>query len=623
MCGTIPYLLSFTYVPFFILHSFVGSWNSKHSYLPATQQLFLTFLQTMGQIFSSSGGRDDDDEVNPARPTKKAKTEHVNSNDTPNFGNDHLPKELMHADDAVEDDEKPESSSSTSPPHCFFLSVTSAGLWENIESFLPLHDTLSVAQTCKSLHQLIIDQDTHQVKVSHFTSIRSHRLLMLALQRIHFQSLKRLHYPPVWRSSKRSREIRLAMITAFPIFVAKLSQARNIQHLTLRDLDHIVEAEYNGENIYELLHAFSINLQTTCTKLKELDVDLCGVVDDRQFYSVFLMRALTPTILQRKDEIERLSLKIMEKPADEYLDEERELYVQVATEFFEAVLSTRRKLKFLNIWITDSPCLNLLLDVAGEHLKAGDIINRPDLEHLELHLRMSYDRQEMISPFYSPPDDMSLVVPLMEDLSSCPSISITNLSVPREFWAEKKSGYTLAKLIKKGNLKTLNLDFFDDRDQWSNDFDGDKVVLSLIDFGLFCKNNHSCIEEVFLSSLMNIKATHLYRFAQLLDNIGLQIAAMSCGVISTSISDEPENRLFPSRKIERWIGNPDAMAELERCTGDDRVEVLHANFRTVGAQERWKKAFEHECQSRRTLEEHSSGSEEDDSSGLESDDSSY
>ena len=581
----------------------------------------------MGQILSSSG-RENDDEVNPPRPTKKARTEHNSNNDTPNFGNDNLPNELMHADDVVEDERS--SSSST-----ILLSVTSAGLWENIESFLPLHDTLSVAQTCKPLHQLIIDQDTHQVKVSHFTSIRSHRLLLLALQRIHFPSLKRLQYPPVWRSSKRSREIRRAMILAFPIFVANLSHARNIQHLKLRGLDHIVEAEYYGESIYELLHAFSTNLQTSCTNLKELDVDLCGYVTIRgddffedqthQLYGVYLMRALTPTISQRKDEIERLSLTIMGKPADEYLsgEREREIFVQeVAKEFFGAVLSTRRKLKFLYICIIDSPCVNLLQDVAGEQQKAGDVIIRPDLEHLELYLRVSHDRQEILrSPSYSPPE-VSLVVPLMENLSSCPSIQrLAHLSIPREFWAERESEYTLAKLIKKGNLKTLNLDFFDDRDSWSNDFDGDKVVLSLIDFGMYCKNNHSCIEEVFLQSLMNIKATHLYRFAQLLNSIGLQIDAMSWDVVPTSISDEPENR-YASRR-ERWIKYPDAMAELERCTEDDRVHVLHANFRTVCAQERWKKKFEYDCQSCRTLEEQSSGSEEDDSSGSESDDSSY
>jgi len=79
----------------------------------------------MGQIFSSSGGRDDDDEVIPPRPTKKAKTEHNSNGDTPNFVSDHLPNELMHADDAVEDEWS--ASSSTSPPYSLFLSVTSAG----------------------------------------------------------------------------------------------------------------------------------------------------------------------------------------------------------------------------------------------------------------------------------------------------------------------------------------------------------------------------------------------------------------------------------------------------------------------------------------------------------------
>ena len=131
-----------------------------------------------------------------------------------------------------------------------FIGIASADLWENIESYLPLEDTVSVAQTCKSFHQLIIDPNTRQVKVSHLTAILSHRLLPIAMHRVHFPSLRRVHYPPEWRYSKRERQIKQAVISAFPTFVTNLSYASNLQCLKLGQLEHIVHAEHLEKMIF-------------------------------------------------------------------------------------------------------------------------------------------------------------------------------------------------------------------------------------------------------------------------------------------------------------------------------------------------------------------------------------
>lgn len=514
--------------------------------------------------------------------------------------------------------------------HSSFIKTALVGLWENIESFLPLEDTVSVAQTCKPLHKLIIDPTTRQVKVSHLTDIRSHRLLPTALHRIHFPSLKRVHYPPVWRCSKRERQIRQAMISAFPTFVTNLSYARNIQCLKLHGLDHIIDYEFQEEDISQLLNTFSRNLKRTCTKLNDLEVHFSGTVEiggdggffgDEEYHtysSMQLMRAIIPTILQRKNDFERLSVNILGPYVDECDQDD-------AKNFFDAILSARRKLKFLDIRILEfsedetKGIIHLLPIVAGEQLKAGNVIHRPDLEHLGLYLKMAYNQQSVSSPLYRPPE-VSPIVPLLENLSNCPSIQhIGSLLVPREFWGERKCGSALAKLLKKRNLKTLDLDFIDDRDSFSDDFDqGDKVMLSLMDFVMFCKNNNSCIEEVRLSSLFNIKAMHLHRFIQILESIDLKLTRLSCGVKATGVSDRPYYLNPNAASAERFFDESDAMAQLERCKEDDRVLLLHVLFRTIGAHERWEKEFE---QRRRFLGEDCSSGSEDDSSGSEDDSS--
>ena len=48
--------------------------------------------------------------------------------------------------------------------------VVIANVWQTIEPYLLLEDTISIAETCKTLHNIIIDTDTRKVKITHFTT---------------------------------------------------------------------------------------------------------------------------------------------------------------------------------------------------------------------------------------------------------------------------------------------------------------------------------------------------------------------------------------------------------------------------------------------------------------------
>ena len=213
-----------------------------------------------------------------------------------------------------------------------------------------------------------------------------------------------------------------------------LSYASNLQCLKLGRLDHIVSAEHQGDDISALLNTFSRNMKRTCTKLEDLEVDFSGTVeieadglfrDDTEYYtcySVGLMKAIGSIILKRKRKLERLKIGITGPPADEEVDGEED-YQDVAKEFFHAVLSVRRKLKFLDIHIIDPSSendpigtVNCLPIVAGEQLKADSDIHRPKLEHLGLYLKIGYDHRHISNPYYRPPE-VSPIVPLLENFS--------------------------------------------------------------------------------------------------------------------------------------------------------------------------------------------------------------
>ena len=440
--------------------------------------------------------------------------------------------------------EKAAQKQSSSPPT--FITTVTTDVWQSIESFLPFEDTISAAQSCRHLQKLIIDVDTRKLKVSHFTRLgddKYRRKLSDVLNHIHFPSLRRICYPPMGGG-------RMAVSRNFPVFVRNLSGAINLESLQLC-ADHIVNAEYQGingdnednledyEEDYEDIMIMTLDLLSrnlkNCIKLKELNVDMNGYVDHEVFHSTLLMEALTPIILQRKDDIERLSFEIGGHATDEELEERNDH--KIANDFFDAVLSARKKLKYLNINIMQSTgdieIINSLLKVAEEQVRNGNI-HRPALQYLGLYVR----REESQQLHYEYPMLLRPIAPLLENLSSCPSIqTIGSLLVPPEFWGEKDSVQVYGNLIKKKNLKTLRLDFFDEKGNFFDErgkwFHGDKVMLTLCDFATYCQSNDdSKIEEVSMASLPDIKASYLHRFTQHLASIGLSLICLDGGILN-------------------------------------------------------------------------------------------
>lgn len=354
-------------------------------------------------------------------------------------------------------------------------------VWQtSIEPFLALDDTIATAQTCQALHNTIIDAETGEVKVSHFTFVRCPdqyaSYLPWALNCIHFPSLRRLHYPPfrepfvdhdqqilaitLWGTRHKSDSEKDAIEVCFPIFVAKLSQARNLEFLFL-SMYSMMQTEYNGDSLKWIIRAFGRNL-TRCKKLKELFVINDGSAVDpnavgravfltENYCSIGLMQALTPTLMMRKNDLEALSFDIRGRATD--IELESRDGCQIATAFFSAILSATR-LKHLEIEVNLSPLLmNSLMEAASRGLNANNVRG---LKHLKLHFEETHMQPRMLQP----------VVPLIEHFSHCESVRLMQLKIPREWWSERGLFRAFAQLIhNKHRLFSLSCEFNGYRDE--------------------------------------------------------------------------------------------------------------------------------------------------------------
>ena len=124
---------------------------------------------------------------------------------------------------------------------------TTMTVWQTIEPFLTLEDTITSSKTCKSLHDTIIDADTRKVKVSHFEFISKREtainFLPWALNCIHFPSLQNVQYPPTIAKADSETdphtyndslyELEEMLDVCFPTFCTYLSQAHNLERLTI------------------------------------------------------------------------------------------------------------------------------------------------------------------------------------------------------------------------------------------------------------------------------------------------------------------------------------------------------------------------------------------------------
>lgn len=390
-----------------------------------------------------------------------------------------------------------------------------ANIWQSIEPFILLEDTISASKCCNTLHDIIIDSDTKKVKVTHFTSIRYYRIvddLSWAINTVHFPSLKKLRYPLIREgygehtTMNTSENIEKEIVLCFPMIAAYLSQACNLESFTF-DAERLIFAEDNegsdnesSGTIRRMFSIFGMNL-ANCRKLKELTLINKSRKDERgrfydynpdpdeedegTLYSTTLLEAITPTIINRRDDLERLTIEISGDPTnqpDEYDsddsdDEEDDSDSQVANDFFAAVLATKSLIK-LSIDVDRLNVINELLKVAGKQYT-----NLKKLKTLDLTLALDENRDEV------QPADIQSVTPLLKYFSDCHSLQSIHIKVPREAWGDVGSLSALRNLF----IMSFNCDYYSDNDG--------KVLHLVKDLAV----NNSCMKKLALFDLKDVR----------------------------------------------------------------------------------------------------------------------
>ena len=411
-------------------------------------------------------------------------------------------------------------------------------VWQTIEPFLTLEDTIASSKTCKTLHGTIIDADTRKVKVSRLTIINTRRktkseieqYLPRVMNSIHFPSLQNIRYPPVIvRDRYMPREgIGSTIITCFPMFVAYLSQACNLESLMF-DANCMMSYLYNNQSLRNMLSIFSTNL-SCCCKLKELRVRISGDVESDEdevsgaYFSVELLEALLPIIYKRRDYLEVLSIDIHGAPIDKDIGYELGKDLSVMVDFFRAVLLTT-KLHDLTLSLSCLPMI-ALLQTADNGMGSSYVYQFNHLKSLYLKLvddEISFEVEDQIS-----------VNPLLMAFFNCHSLESIELRFQKEFWDDRGSISTLAKLLEnKSCLKTLIVDF--------NKFDDQEKVLQLLtDFADDCKSNkYPRLKAIELESIKLDRRSCLIRSNSItsplvqFDNVLSSIPGSTRGITTT------------------------------------------------------------------------------------------
>jgi len=384
-----------------------------------------------------------------------------------------------------------------------------ANIWQSIEPFLSLQDTISSSKCCKTLHGLIIDSVTKKVKVSHYIKENNQyaRYLPWALNTIYFPSLKQLRYPPCYTNSHHIRVEAEVIDLCFSAFVVNLSMATNLESLTL-NARQLTQLEYDGKQIKWILKVFGTNL-LNCSKLKELIIPEQFILQDRNTnmlttrFSVDLMQALTPTIIKRKNELERLDLVFEGLPING--ENESRHSDKVAKEFYTAVFQQR---KLASIYIGSSVSVtNILCTVARECINENTTFGL-DLQDLKLQISNSN------------PTDAGELLALFSN--TCPSLETIDLRLPRLFWTERGCVKVFSKVIfYKTKLKRLVCDFesYSDHD--------DRILQHFNDF--ISSRNSSCFIESFrITDLHDVSPSQMRRLGELLYIAGLEDSEFEC-----------------------------------------------------------------------------------------------
>ncbi|KAL9186228.1 hypothetical protein ACHAXT_005466 [Thalassiosira profunda] len=343
--------------------------------------------------------------------------------------------------------------------------------WPAIEPFVDLEGSVSVSQTCTTLHRLIIDSHTRQIKVSHFevdnTPLsdqgeekswqtapgRIPHFLSRALNAIHFPSLRSIaiDFPATRRriATGHADEIDDASSSAFPIFVANLSYARNLETLHFC-AGRLMATERSGklESLYEL---FAENLGR-CDNLAYMTIANLGFVrgNPEPLYSVALARAMTDVIRKRRLGLESVKIHTAGQPSDPtYNTLLRSRGIDAMKELFTTVFSAS-SVKELMLSFQGGGSWqhwNTLLDVAKICREA-----MPDLRRLMLGY--DYCSSEMGTSELQPHG------PIFDLFSKSHSLEYLWMGMSRRCMQEKETILSLRRLLEnKTNLEYVSIDF--------------------------------------------------------------------------------------------------------------------------------------------------------------------
>ncbi|KAL3779189.1 hypothetical protein HJC23_008060 [Cyclotella cryptica] len=414
-----------------------------------------------------------------------------------------------------------------------------------LETYADLESLISLSQTCHSMRHLLVDNATHEVKISHFeiesfpiphassllptspeqnwrtASARVPHYLTRALIAIHFPSLRRLHLDFPLTRRRNLHVVEDVSYAAFPVFVTNLGYACNLEYLHL-DVGRLMAIERTGqlEAIYEV---FGQNIQR-CTKLRELSIRNVGV--DRctgpSLYSVALLQALIPLIALRKDDLLTIKVSIARTPSDPiYYQQLSQQGVDVKYDFFVAILSVSC-LETLEVDLNSVDHLNALIR-AVRCIQESHLIKKPSKIK---NLKICHHPEEHGDTDFS----MSTsAIYLLDIFSECYELKHLRLELPLQYWGE---GYTALKklLFSKHDLESLSLCF-----SCYQDVDG-KMMTTLVDF---CQESlgYKALKELSLFGLFGIKPESFLHLEDVMADMGLSISRRreKSGEISTGI----------------------------------------------------------------------------------------
>ena len=403
-------------------------------------------------------------------------------------------------------------------------------VWSEIEPYLEIEDTIAVAQTCRAFDEEIIDQATRKVKVSAFVvngfkgsctrvekgNNKDERIIDYipkALNRIYFPSLKTLHisfprtriHPDEYYEDERDRQwcFEDGCHSALPILVTNLAYAHNLVSLHF-DGSMMMQMENRGE-VAVLLRILGDNLRQ-CKKLKTLTVNNCGPTIHGEDYmekwgeykhSVELMKALIPTLKQRKNDLTKFVYTTAYEETDDW-----DCVDDIYHEFFTAILSTK-SLLYLRLQIINSYRLFNSLVSAAKSLLSSGAGPPQDLQHLWLgHKPYHFESVELESLF-----------PLMNYFKSCHGLDEVYFHFPREFWKEDGSVRAWLEFIRqKSSITQFGCHF----DYIQNEQPNGAVLDQIEDFLIERRSNQMYIDALELGGLRKVSVVQIRRILGIL-----------------------------------------------------------------------------------------------------------